>query len=177
MEMGPGREMADRPQAVDEPVESRWRPMLASREFVRRNEERRHLALGLEQREAPRRPDGSPRGGLKLADDRGVPEGTEPQWTDCVSGGCRCRDKVTGFAAGNEAKRSRGRGRARRNHDKGPKEMFRGERQDWSDPQASLLRDPRTVAEQDSKANLRALRRTKRTGTVPFLTGPRIGST
>src|SRR2546427_2669338 len=31
MEVGPGRAMADRPQAVDEPVESRRRPMLPSR--------------------------------------------------------------------------------------------------------------------------------------------------
>src|SRR6266571_5629795 len=55
--------------------------------------------------------------------------------------------------------------------------MFRGERQDGADPQPSLLRNPMTIAEQDSKANLRTLRRTKRTGTIPFLAGPRIGST
>src|SRR2546426_10213749 len=111
---------------------------------------------------------------MKRADDRGVPEGTEPQWTDRVSGGCRCRDKLTRFAAGNEAKRSRGR--PRRNPDKGPKEMFRGERQDGADPQASLLRDPVTVGEQDSKASLRGLRLTKRAAAQPLLGGPPLRS-
>jgi len=49
MEVGPRRAIADLPKAPDESVEFRRRETFSGREFVRRDEERRHLAFRLEE--------------------------------------------------------------------------------------------------------------------------------
>src|SRR5207245_8886911 len=96
MEMRPRGPKADRPQALDESVESRWRATLSRSEFVRRDEEPRHVGFRFEEGEEPRRRDRSPRERLKAAHNRGISERTEPQRPDRTASRSGCGDSRAG---------------------------------------------------------------------------------
>src|SRR5438309_3245410 len=174
MEVGPRRAIADLLQALDESVESRRRVTFSGGEFVRRDEERRHLALRLEERKEPRRRNGRPGRGLKPAQDRRVSERSEPHRADCTPVRSGCDNETTRADADQVADRTRTRSGL--DQDVHAHEVLRGERQDRSNLIASLRSETMTVAQQDSKSDLCTLRGAQRTRAISVLAGFRIGA-
>src|SRR5438093_13089183 len=84
MEVGPRRPVATLRQAPDGSVGPWRRVPLSCREFVRRDEERRHLAFRFEETKQPRGCNGTPAGGLKPTHDRWLTERAEPQRADSI---------------------------------------------------------------------------------------------
>src|SRR5439155_24914341 len=119
--------------------------------------------------------DGTPGGGLKPAQDRRVAERTEPQGAGGSAVRSGCGDETTGADPDNRTDQSRSRSGLDQHVDS--QEVFRRERQDRSNPTASLRGETVTVAQQDSQSDLRTLRGAQRTRAVPFLAGFRIGAT
>src|SRR3989454_9108508 len=107
MEVGPRRAVANLPQALDESVEPWRRVPFSRREFVRRDEERRHLAFRFEERKQSRGCNGTPSGRLKVAHDRRVSERTEPQGADGSSVRSGCVDETTGVDPDQDRKSTR----------------------------------------------------------------------
>src|SRR2546428_3810483 len=175
MEVGPRRAIADLLQALDESVESRRRVTFSGREFVRRDEERRHLALRLEERKEPRGRNGRPGRGLKPAQDRRVSERSEPQRANCSPIRSGCDDETAGADPDQVANRTRTRSGLDQHID--PKEVFRREREDRLNLTPSLRGETMTIAQQDSKPDLRALSGAQRTRAIPFHACVRIGAT
>src|SRR2546422_1508588 len=175
MEVGPRRAVATLPRALDEAVEP-WRGVpFSCREFVRRDEERRHLALRFEETKQSRGCNGTPAGGLKPANDRWLPDGAEPQRADCTPIRSGRNTETTRARPDHLADRIRTRSGVDQKVDS--QEVFRGERQNRSNPTASLRGETMTVAQQDSQSDLRTLRGAHRTCAVSFLAGFRIGAT
>src|SRR3989449_5120205 len=174
MEVGPRRAVANLPQALDESVEPWRRVPFSCREFVRRDEERRHLALRFEETKQSRGCNGTPAGGLKPANDRWLTERAEPQRADCTPIRSGRNTETTRARPDHLADRIRTRSGVDQKVDS--QEVFLGERQNRSNPTASFRGDTMTVAQQDSQSDLRTLRGAQRTRAVPFLACFRIGA-
>src|SRR3989449_1590897 len=175
MEVGPRRAVANLPQALDESVEPWRRVPFSCREFVRRDEERRHLAFRFEETKQSRGCNGTPAGGLKPAHDRWLTERAEPQRADCTPIRSGRNTETTRARPDHLADRIRTRSGVDQKVDS--QEVFRGERQNRSNPTAPLRGATMTVAQQNSQSDLRTLRGAQRTRAVPFLAGFRIGAT
>src|SRR5206468_8635683 len=118
---------------------------------------------------------GTPAGGLKPAHDRWLIERAQPQRADCIpirSG----RDTETTRARPDHLA-DRIRTRSGLDQKVCTQEVFRGERQNRSNPTASLRGATMTVAQQDSQSDLRTLRGAHRTRAVSRLAGLWIGAT
>src|SRR3989454_5046883 len=175
MEVGPRRAVAAATRALDESVDPGGGGPSGCREFVRRDEERRHLALRLEETKQSRGCNGTPAGGLKPANDRWLTERAEPQRADCTPIRSGRNTETTRARPDHLADRIRTRSGVDQKVDS--QEVFLGERQNRSNPTASFRGDTMTVAQQDSQSDLRTLRGAQRTRAVPFLAGFRIGAT
>src|SRR3989475_8049375 len=175
MEVGPRRAVANLPQALDESVEPWRRVPLSCREFVRRDEERRHLAFRFEETKQSRGCNRTPAGGLKPTHDRWLTERAEPQRADSIPIRSGRNTETTRARPDHLADRIRTRSGVDQKVD--TQEVFRGERQDRSNPTASLRGETMTVPQQDSQSDLRTLRGAQRTRAVSFLAGFRIGAT
>src|SRR2546422_1173587 len=175
MEVGRRRAVANLPQALDESVEPWRRVPFSCREFVRRDEERRHLVFRFEERKQSRGCYGTPGGGLKPAHDRWLTERAEPQRADCIPIRSGRNTETTRARPDHLADRIRTRSGVDQKVDS--QEVFRGERQNRSNPTASLRGETMTVAQQDPQSDLRTLRGAHRTRAISFLAGFRIGAT
>src|SRR5437870_1566136 len=156
--------MAGLPKCVEETVQLRRRTVLSSREFVRRHEERWQVRLALEAREQTRRSDGGPGGGRQSSKECGIVQRSQPKGSDRV----RIRTGRNEFPAAATLHEPEGRvacpafdGRI------DPEEMFCCEGKDWSNRLALFRSESLAGTEQDSKANLRALRGTERPRLIP----------
>src|SRR6266566_5734214 len=156
--------MAGLSKGVEEHPQLRRRTMLPSREFVRRHEERREVRLALEAREQTGRRDGGPGGGRQSSKEWGIVQRSQPKGPDCIRGRPG-RDEFPAVATLHEPE-GRIAGPAV-NGRIDPEEVLCRERKDRSNHLA-LFRDKSLAeTEKDPKANLRALRATKRSSPVP----------